>query len=34
MKHLGGNLPVVISEEDWEDTAEEIDDIFIGHAGT
>lgn len=29
---LGGALPVVIDADDWEDTAEEIDDIFLGDA--
>lgn len=33
VKQLGGNLPVTISAENWESTAEEIDDIFIGDAG-
>lgn len=33
MRRLGGSLPVVISAEDWETTAEEIDDLFIGDAG-
>lgn len=29
---LGGALPVVIEEGDWEATGEEIDDIFLGDA--
>lgn len=34
VSRLGGTLPVVISSEDWERTAEDIDDLFIGDAGS
>lgn len=26
-------MPVIVEGEGWEDTAEELDDIFIGDAG-
>jgi len=29
---LGNELPVVVGGDDWEATAEEIDDIFVGEA--
>lgn len=29
---LGNELPVVIEEDEWEETAEEIDDIVVGEA--
>ncbi|KAL4423624.1 hypothetical protein ABPG77_009211 [Micractinium sp. CCAP 211/92] len=29
---LGGSLPVALEEETWEETAEELDDIFLGDA--
>lgn len=32
VEYLGGSLPVLIDEGDWEETAEEIDDIFLGDA--
>ena len=34
MSRLGGSLPIVVESEGWEATAEEVDDIFIGDAGT
>ncbi len=32
VSRLGGDLPVVVEEEGWEDTGEELDDVFIGDA--
>ncbi|GMH32711.1 hypothetical protein BSKO_00545 [Bryopsis sp. KO-2023] len=32
VERLGGSIPVVIEGETWEDTAEEIDTIFLGDA--
>lgn len=32
VESLGGSFPVVIDGSEWEDTAEEIDDIFLGDA--
>lgn len=33
MRRLGGALPVFIAGGDWENTAEALDDIFLGDAG-
>jgi hypothetical protein len=33
VRRLGGALPVLVDGEDWEATAEELDDIFLGDAG-
>lgn len=32
VSRLGGDLPVAVDEEVWEDAAEELDDIFVGDA--
>jgi ribose 5-phosphate isomerase A len=32
VERLGGDVPVFITAEDWEDTAEELDDTFLGDA--
>lgn len=32
MSRLQGNVPVLVSGETWEDTAEELDDLLLGDA--
>ena len=32
MDRLSGSVPVFVEEEGWEDTAEEIDDMFLPNA--
>lgn len=32
MTRLRGAVPVVIREDEWEETAEELDDMFLGDA--
>lgn len=32
VERLRGTLPVVVEEDNWEETAEELDDTFIGDA--
>ena len=29
---IGGSIPIVVDAEDWEEHAEELDDLFLGDA--